>query len=67
MTTDPSCWGQKAQVEDAWAFVIDHLEQGTYALTVGRDTSLTDLEGLKSFLRDNLGGQHDKLGGDPVG
>lgn len=61
-------WGPEAQVEHAWAFVIDHLGMGTYALTVGRDTSLTNREGLQEFLDQYLGGQHDnELGGGHVG
>jgi hypothetical protein len=68
MTTEPAAWGQKAQVEHTWAFAVDQLAPGTYALTVGRDTSLVDRRGLEEFLQEQLGVQHDEeLGGGHVG
>jgi hypothetical protein len=68
MTEDPCQRGVKAQVGHAWAFAIDQLDPGTYALTVGRDTSLTDRRGLEEFLQEQFGVQHDEeLGGGHVG
>jgi hypothetical protein len=49
------------------AFSVDQLSDTTYSLRQGRDVSLVTKEELLQFLRNQLGGTHDDLGGGPLG